>query len=65
VLAAQSLLAGSPLPLKAIAAQAGFASPSQFSRQFLRTTGSTPSAFRARTRASVAASVRTGTARQK
>jgi AraC-like DNA-binding protein len=49
--AAQALLQESALSLKEIAGQCGFATPSQFSRQFAQAVGVTPSAFRLRGRA--------------
>jgi transcriptional regulator GlxA family with amidase domain len=48
VRAAQQLLCESTLPLKAIAAECGFATPCQFSRQFAHAVGTTPTGFRAR-----------------
>jgi AraC-like DNA-binding protein len=50
VAAARQQLASGDLPLKVIATHAGFSTPSQFTRQFLREEGMTPTQFRNETR---------------
>ena len=47
---AQALLRGSDLPLKVIAAQSGFSTPSRLSEAFRRQTGEQPHAYRQRVR---------------
>lgn len=46
IAAARRLLRGSDLPIRAIAAACGFASPNQFATSFRKSLGTTPSAYR-------------------